>query len=66
MVVVLPAPLGPSRPYTDPARHLKRQVANRDMLLHTASRHCECRSRGQTWMGEKEGGRKSSGLVLQH
>ena len=33
MVVVLPAPLGPSRPYTDPARHLERQVAHRDVLL---------------------------------
>ena len=33
MVVVLPAPLGPSKPYTAPRGYLQRQIANRDMLL---------------------------------
>jgi len=33
MVVVLPAPLGPSSPYTEPFGTCKRQVTDRDVLV---------------------------------
>jgi hypothetical protein len=65
MVVVLPAPLGPSKPYTDPRGTWsdRSRTATCSSYRFTTLRMSIARS-DMDW--EKEGGREPSGLVLQH
>src|SRR3954469_13574750 len=66
MVVVLPAPLGPSRPYTDPRGTWsdKSRTATCSSYRFTTLRMSMASS--NMWRGGPGGGRKRLALVLLH